>query len=65
MLKNKIFNIIFIIVFNYNLILSNPSWNFYKGGADWPESCKDGPQAPIDISQPFIYKRKNFKKIYI
>lgn len=34
------------------------SWDFNKGGSDWAKSCKTGPQAPIDISQPFEYLSK-------
>lgn len=52
-----------LIIFAHCLIfISNTSWNFEKGGADWPQSCKDGNQAPIDISAPFTYKRKIKKR---
>lgn len=33
-------------------------WNFDRGGADWKGDCKKGPQAPMDIAQPFTYKSK-------
>ena len=56
----------YFIIFAHLLInVSNSTvkWNFEKGGQDWPESCKNGDQAPIDISKPFEFK-SNVLKIY-
>ena len=33
-----------------------PSWNFEKGGEDWPKSCKNHNQAPLDLAAPFQFK---------
>ena len=64
--KNILF-LTLVILAHCLIFVSNTSWNFDKGGADWPSACKDGNQAPIDISQPFTFKSnliKN-KRIFI
>lgn len=48
-----------------NVSNSTVKWNFDKGGQDWPESCKDGEQAPIDIGKPFEFKSKNLKIFFL
>ena len=55
---NKINTLFFtlIILAQFLIFVSSTTWNFDKGGADWTHSCKDGNQAPIDISAPFTYK---------
>lgn len=36
-----------------------PKWNYYKNGEDWPNSCRKGLQAPIDVVGPFKYRSIN------
>jgi carbonic anhydrase len=49
-----------ILFFSFILVINcSNSWNFNKGGADWPDSCKGDNQSPIDISQPFEYRELN------
>ena len=55
--KNSLFLIIFLSAHLLNSTYSF-SWNFEKGGNDWPDTCNEGNQAPIDISAPFTYKSK-------
>lgn len=46
-----------LILSHISVTYSAKQWDYNKGGADWPESCKKGNQAPINIAQPFTYKR--------
>lgn len=48
-----------------NVSNSNVKWSFEKGGQDWPDSCKNGDQAPIDISHPFEFKSKIISKLFL
>lgn len=56
--ENKTQLFIFLILFftNFCCLGKNINWDYNKGGADWPEECKKGNQAPIDIGKPFEYK---------
>ncbi len=62
--KSKIFLIGILLlgqlIFYCSGAVSN--WDYVKGGADWSGSCKEGDQAPIDISKPFTFKSKNLIK---
>jgi carbonic anhydrase len=40
------------------------NWDYNKGGEDWPETCKRGDQAPLDISQPFKFKKSEISFHY-
>ena len=40
-----------------------PLWNFDKGGEDWPSTCRNSNQAPLDIAAPFQFKGKKHIKI--
>ena len=53
-LKSKIFLFLLILSLTYTKIM--PSWNFEKGGEDWPKSCKNHNQAPLDLAAPFQFK---------
>jgi hypothetical protein len=58
---NKNSTIMFLYLFTFAQLLiyvSNTQtiWDFNKGGQDWPPSCQNGDQAPIDISKPFEYR---------
>ncbi len=53
---------IFFVLFLKYVSTTQLKWDFDKGGEDWPNSCKEGNQAPIDISKPFEYKSNLIKK---
>lgn len=56
--KTKLFLVFLLFSYNTMFSYSMKSWDYIKGGADWPEDCKKGNQAPLDISQPFTFKSK-------
>jgi len=72
-LKNKSKSTCMIsYLFFFSLLLQCVSntemkWDFNKGGQDWPDSCKTGDQAPIDISKPFEYKSNliSYKDLFL
>lgn len=55
-INSKLFLILLLLS---NLILCS-SWDYNKGGEDWPESCKTPDQSPIDLSHPFEYRSNLF-----
>lgn len=57
-LNSKLFFIFLIFSLQISTINSASTWNYNKGGTDWPKACKEGAQAPLDIRQPFTYKGK-------
>lgn len=56
--KTKLFIFLVLYFSQISIVFSNTSWDYNKGGADWPENCKKGVQAPLNIAQPFKYKSK-------
>lgn len=57
--QSKIFTFIFLC-----LLIKSACWNYDSNGSDWPDSCKAGEQAPIDISPPFTYQPNPLKFSY-
>ena len=50
-----------------SLISQNISWDYVKGGLDWPESCQSNinyDQGPLDISPPFISLKKTMHPFF-
>ena len=46
---------IFTVIFLF-LLIKTSCWDYNLNGADWPDTCKLGDQAPIDVSPPFTYQ---------
>ena len=49
-------NIPLRIILLFTLVLALNCWDYESNGEDWPASCKEGDQGPIDISPPFTYQ---------
>ncbi len=56
--QNRIFILILLLTCLFLSIYSTPfnNFNYDKGGEDWGKECKTGPQSPLDITGPFMYK---------
>lgn len=57
-------SILFILLVFFNSICLIANWDYRAEGTDWDESCKKGPQAPIDISAPFLFKDIDIQFFY-
>ena len=55
-LKTKLFIILVLLSAIYLPNCFASKWDYIKGGIDWGSDCKEGEQAPIDISAPFTFR---------
>ena len=60
MLKDYKTKVFLIYLFLFSFSFCSTSWNYNKGGLNWPSTCQGDNQAPLDIHEPFTHKSKQF-----
>ncbi|MCQ2820519.1 MAG: carbonic anhydrase family protein, partial [archaeon] len=63
-IPHSYFNLLFFILLIPSISPLIPNWNYAQSGNDWPSTCNEGNQSPINISPPFTYKPNPLKIFY-